>query len=202
MKDIRPGDVWEEVDGDVCFIVEMDHHVDEWFALAYYPANSYDPRWDRPVETYRRDNQLSTLLYRQEDLMELSAGEYVIPASKIGRWETKDSGERDVTDSGYQRDTERGKPRFDFLLPVGIPYDQQMLTRVASLLARGASKYGPRNWEKSDVEADLGRFKSSGLRHMLQWLTGEDDEDHASAVIFNIIAHETIAWKLAQDKDA
>lgn len=117
-------------------------------------------------------------------------------------WETKDSGERYVSDSGYQRDTQSGKPRFDLLLANEVPYGEQMLTRLASLLARGADKYSERNWEKADSTTDLERFRSSALRHLLQWMTGEIDEDHAAAVMYNIIAHESISWKLAQDKDA
>jgi hypothetical protein len=31
----------------------------------------------------------------------------------------------------------------------------------------------------------------------MQWMAGETDEDHAAAVMFNIIAHETTAYKVA-----
>lgn len=115
------------------------------------------------------------------------------------RWETKDSGERFVSETGYQRDTENGKGRFDLMFPLGIPYDQQMMTRFAQLLARGAEKYDTRNWEKANSQEDLDRFKSSAFRHLVQWLTDEQDEDHGAAVIYNIMAHESTKWKLANE---
>lgn len=107
-------------------------------------------------------------------------------------FETKDSGERAQFDSGMVRDTEKGKPRFDLLLPLGVPYEDQMLTRDARLMQRGAEKYNARNWEKARGEAELQRYHSSALRHLLQWIGGETDEDHAAAVRFNIMAGEYV----------
>lgn len=112
---------------------------------------------------------------------------------------TKDSGVREEFDSGMVRDTQAGKARFDLLLPERVPYDRQMLTRAAALMERGQSKYGERNWEKANSATELGRAQSSALRHLMQYLSGESDEDHAAAVIFNLIAAETIAYKLAQN---
>lgn len=112
------------------------------------------------------------------------------------QYTTKDSGERQEYDSGMVRDTESGKPRYDLLLPRGVPYESQFITRVAGLLARGAEKYEDRNWEKASGQAELDRFKGSAFRHLVQWMTGEDDEDHGSAVVFNILAYESIKWKL------
>lgn len=113
---------------------------------------------------------------------------------------TLDSGEREVRPSGYTRDTENGKARFDLLLPLDVPYGEQFLTRVADLLGRGASKYSARNWELADDAASLERYKSSAYRHLVQFLAGEVDEDHAAAVVFNLLGHETLKYKLAQDK--
>lgn len=115
---------------------------------------------------------------------------------------TKDSGAREVKASGYTRDTQDGKPKFNLLLPVGIPYGDQFLTRVAELLARGATKYSPRNWELANDATDLDRYKESAFRHMIQFLTGETDEDHAAAVVFNLLGHETLAHKLAQERES
>lgn len=111
---------------------------------------------------------------------------------------TKDSGQRAHFESGMQRDTEEGKARFDLLFPEGVPYEEQMLTRFAALLGRGAVKYDARNWEKADSEAELARMKSSATRHFIQWLTGETDEDHAAAVMFNLLAAETTQRKIAR----
>src|SRR6476646_7724738 len=106
-------------------------------------------------------------------------------------WITKDSGERAKFESGMVRDTEEGKARFDLLVPLDVPYQEQMLTRFADLLARGAVKYNARNWEQANSQAELDRYKSSALRHFMQWVTGETDEDHATAVMFNVMCYET-----------
>lgn len=109
---------------------------------------------------------------------------------------TKDSGERAQFESGMQRDTQAGKPRFDLLHPVGVPYQHQFLTRVAELMARGAEKYDERNWEQADGIEELRRFKASAERHLMQWLADETDEDHAAAVVFNLLAYETTLYKI------
>lgn len=109
---------------------------------------------------------------------------------------TKDSGKRDEYASGMVRDTQEGKPRFDLMFPLDVPYDQQMLTRIAALMARGAEKYGDRNWERGEGEVELDRAKSSAFRHFVQWLTEENDEDHAAAVFFNIQQVEYLRYKM------
>lgn len=115
---------------------------------------------------------------------------------------TKDSGKREQYDSGMQRDTQDGKPRFDLLYPLGIPYSDQFLTRVAELLARGAKKYSERNWEKAEGESELTRFKASAVRHMVQYISGETDEDHASAVVFNLMGAHLVEWKMTHADDS
>ena len=110
-------------------------------------------------------------------------------------YKTEDSGERHESFSGMVRDTTKGKAKFDLLMPKGVRYEEQMLTRLAELMTRGAEKYGSRNWEKADTQ-DLDRFKESAFRHFMQWFAEADDgEDHASAVMFNIIAYETTYTK-------
>lgn len=115
------------------------------------------------------------------------------------QWETLDSGVRYEYDSGMVRDTQEGKPRFDLLIPHDLPFDQQLLTRWASLMARGASKYGDRNWEKGNGEEELERAKASAFRHFLQWFCGETDEDHAAAVCFNVQAAIYFEHRLNND---
>lgn len=102
-------------------------------------------------------------------------------------FETKDSGSRAEFSNGGVRDTQDGKPRFDLLLAKNVPYMDQLLTRVALLMGRGAAKYEDRNWERfADVEA-LERAYGSALRHLVQFTSGETDEDHAAAVVFNVM---------------
>jgi hypothetical protein len=112
-------------------------------------------------------------------------------------FETKDSGQRAEYASGMVRDTEAGKARFDLLFPLDVPYSAQMLTRFAELMARGAEKYDARNWEKAKGAEELARYRSSALRHLVQWLAGETDEDHAAAVMFNLLAGETVKYKMS-----
>lgn len=109
---------------------------------------------------------------------------------------TKDSGQRMDYPSGMRRDVQTGKARFDLIFPEGVPYQDQLLTRFAELLMRGAEKYGENNWQLANSEEELRRFKASALRHMIQWHCGETDEDHATAVIFNLMAYENTKRKL------
>lgn len=114
----------------------------------------------------------------------------------MAEFETLDSGERSEYPSGMVRDTQEGKPLFGLLRPKHVPYDDQFMTRVAMLMSRGAKKYGLRNWEKADSKEELDRFRESAERHFNQWLNGEWDEDHAAAVVFNILAAETTEYKI------
>lgn len=116
-------------------------------------------------------------------------------------FEVKDSGVREEYASGMHRDTQEGKARFDLLRPQGVPYEEQFLTRCAMHLTKGAVKYGERNWEKADSQEELERFQGSAERHLNMWLAGMTDEDHAAAVVFNLIAAETVRWKIAQDRE-
>jgi dATP/dGTP diphosphohydrolase len=110
-------------------------------------------------------------------------------------FETKDSGQRQEYPTGMRRDTRDGKPRFDLLILRDLPYEAQPLTRLAALMARGAGKYGERNFEKASTEEELNRFRESAFRHMMQWLAGETDEDHMAAVMFNLAAAEMVRYK-------
>ena len=109
---------------------------------------------------------------------------------------TKDSGERVEFDSGMSRDASDDKPRFSHLLVSGLPYEEQLLTRYAMLRTRGAVKYGERNCELANTQEELDRFKDSAFRHFVQWVAGETDEDHATAVLFNIQMAEMVKYKL------
>lgn len=115
------------------------------------------------------------------------------------KFTTKDSGKRQDYKSGMRRDIQDGKPRYDLIIPLGSK--SHMLKRWAELLERGIQKYGYRNWELADSEEEMIRFKSSAFRHFIQWFQGEEDEDHASAVYFNIQAYEHTKSKLDTTKE-
>lgn len=62
----------------------------------------------------------------------------------------------------------------------------RVIDRYAALMTRGAVKYSERNWMKADGEAEITRGKSSACRHLVQYLRGDNDEDHMAAVVFNM----------------
>lgn len=114
---------------------------------------------------------------------------------------TKDSGERDVFPTGMQRDITGDKIRFDLITPDGVPYEEQMLTRWAALVTRGAVKYSARNWELARTQEELDRFRESAFRHFMQWFLGADqEEDHAAAVFFNIAGAELVRWRMRGER--
>ena len=66
-------------------------------------------------------------------------------------------------------------------------------------MADGAKKYAERNHENMRSQEALDRAVASTLRHVLQWATGETDEDHAAAVICNIVMAEGIRTRMEYD---
>ena len=107
-------------------------------------------------------------------------------------FEIKDSGERTQFSSGMQRDVTTGK--IDYTLALDGP----MFERYAIHLTKGAEKYEKRNWLKASGLEELNRFEESALRHLLQWLRGDRDEDHASAVWFNVNGAEYVREQMEQ----
>lgn len=109
----------------------------------------------------------------------------------------KDSGKRAEYPSGFRRDTTEGKPDYT-LLPL------EFLEQWAHHMTKGAEKYGRENWRLADPNevgeddglTPLERFRGSAFRHLMQWLRGDEDEDHASAVAFNVAAAEYVKGQL------
>lgn len=91
-------------------------------------------------------------------------------------YSTKDSGKRVEYPTGALRDTNEGKPRYDLIA-------HEALDRLAALMARGAEKYGDNNWKRG---IPTERFYESAFRHLMQWRSGDESEDHLAAVLFNI----------------
>jgi hypothetical protein len=117
----------------------------------------------------------------------------------VNQFVTKDNGERSHYASGMMREPGAGKPRFDLLIPDGVPYEAQFLTRCAELLARGAAKYEERNWELASGAEELTGFRAAAFRHFMQWLCGDRSEDHAAAAVFNLLGAETTLWKIEKE---
>jgi len=114
----------------------------------------------------------------------------------MSEFTVKDSGKREEYESGMRRDTNEGKIRYDLVVPVSMK--NPMLKRWAVHMAKGATKYGDRNWEKAAGLPEFSRFRESAFRHFMQWYLGENEEDHASAVFFNIQGAEYAKEKLDQ----
>ena len=122
-------------------------------------------------------------------MSELGDGRLVPPRiTEIGgvKFEVKDSGKRGSYESGMVRDTAADKIDYSLVL------DGPMFKRWAIHLVNGAKKYAKRNWMKAEGKAEYDRFKESALRHFMQWYHDERDEDHASAVFFNINGAEYV----------
>lgn len=55
---------------------------------------------------------------------------------------------------------------------------------VSKRLQEGARKYGERNWERG---IPISSFVDSGLRHLLMFMSGKQNEDHLVAVATNML---------------
>ncbi len=108
----------------------------------------------------------------------------------MSKFTIKDSGKRQEYKSGMVRDISQDKIDFTLIL------DGPMFKRWAQHLTNGARKYNKRNWMLADGPEELERFKESAMRHFIQWISGEMDEDHASAIYFNVNSYEYLKEKL------
>lgn len=115
--------------------------------------------------------------------------------TEVEEFKIKDSGERASFASGMIRDVETGK--IDYTTVFNGP----MLDRWAAHLTKGAIKYpdlesGMPNWTLADGIFEYRRFRRSLTRHLRQYLRGDRDEDHASAIFFNINGMEYVRDKM------
>ena len=69
-------------------------------------------------------------------------------------------------DAGQGVKHDAGKERFDLIPP-------WPLLELAKIYTVGAAKYGDRNWEKGIT---WGRVFAAIMRHLWQWLCGEDND--------------------------
>ena len=88
-----------------------------------------------------------------------------------------DSGDRTQFTTGAVRDMHHGKGRCDLLPPLA-------LLRLARHFENGAVKYGDRNWEKG---IPCSSFIDSTLRHIFKYMSGQTDEDHLIAAVWNLM---------------
>lgn len=64
------------------------------------------------------------------------------------------------------------KPSAHFIPPVAI-------VEESAVMALGAAKYGPYNWQDDPVDAST--YYSAALRHLMQWFSGEDRDEESKA---------------------
>ena len=108
-------------------------------------------------------------------------------------FDVKDSGERQQFDSGMVRDVATNKIDYSLAL------DGPMFERLAIHLTKGAQKYEKRNWMHAAGSEELERFRESAVRHFIQWLNGDMDEDHCATCFFNMNGVEFVKERL-EDK--
>ena len=77
------------------------------------------------------------------------------------------------------REDKTGKPDFTY---VGVMYGA--FERVLWRFQMGEIKYARMNWRNCE---DLQTYKESAVRHLMQYINGQDDEDHLSAAGANIL---------------
>lgn len=65
-----------------------------------------------------------------------------------------------------------------------------MILDVSKHFEEGAKKYGEHNWEKG---IPTHCYLDSGVRHLMKWLRGDDDEPHGRAFVWNMIC---LIWTL------
>jgi hypothetical protein len=99
-----------------------------------------------------------------------------------------------VHPSGAVRSSTEGKIDYSHL------FDGPMADRYAKHMTEAAKTKGKKNWMKAHTEEDLERFIDGALRHMRQWYRGDTDEDHAAAIIFNIIGAEHVKEQLDEQE--
>jgi hypothetical protein len=80
--------------------------------------------------------------------------------------------------SGAVRESSADKGRFDLLPP-------RALFLLAKHFQIGAERYGERNWEKG---MPVSVFIDSGFRHLIQFMSCKENEDHLVAAAWNLLA--------------
>lgn len=113
----------------------------------------------------------------------------------------KDSGERVTYASGSMRDPSTGKIKWS-----RITFGP-MMRRWAQHLTTAEAKYpdpqpGIPNFSLIETDEEFYRYKESAFRHFMAWFHDETDEDHASAVFFNINGVEIIKDKRRKKEGA
>lgn len=108
----------------------------------------------------------------------------LVPIPQVNSVETNGSGPVNGSlvrsESGTVRSSIEGKVDYTLAL------DGPLFKLWAAHMTAHASEKGRRNWMNASTEEDLERFRQSFLRHAVQFLSGDTEEDHAAAIAFNL----------------
>lgn len=105
-------------------------------------------------------------------------------------YDVKDGGARESYASGMVREpVAEDKPLYT-LVPTFL------WRRLAMHMTRSLKKYPRDNWMLANSTEEWLRMRDSAFRHFISWIDGEQDEDHAAAAIFNIMAAEYVKEKV------
>ena len=88
------------------------------------------------------------------------------------------------TPNGMKREDKSEKPRYFHYLP------PEVLERYGVHMLEGAKKHGSGNFLKGGYGKE--NWLDSLYRHLLALKKGQTDEDHAMAILFNIVGY---AWE-------
>ena len=80
----------------------------------------------------------------------------------------------------YQKLLREDKSQKPDLTYVGLMYEA--FSRVMARFMMGEQKYARANWRNCE---DPQTYKESFIRHALQYINGQNDEDHLAAAIAN-----------------
>jgi hypothetical protein len=89
--------------------------------------------------------------------------------------------------NGFLREDKKDKVDFT-LIPTNV------LTALAKHYTDGARVHGLDNWKKA---TDMNTFKASAFRHLIAVLEDKKDEDHYSALMWNVAC---LKWHKLNEK--
>ena len=82
-------------------------------------------------------------------------------------------------ENGVHRENKEGKGRCDLL-------QSKALLRISKRLELGAKKYSDRDWNKGKGIPE-NMLLDSAMRHLLQYMSIEETEDHLAACVTNLL---------------
>jgi hypothetical protein len=106
--------------------------------------------------------------------------------------ELADSGRRHTNEAGFTREPDDDKQDLTWIFDIeGLDLvPRELIERLAAHYTNGARKYSPDNWRLGTDPTSLARYRRSAARHVFAWWRGEQDEDHAAAIAWNVFTYE------------